>query len=123
MSLPDTAEYWNDIKESFNRVKPIFAHIPDADCGHYHVRNAKRLGDVSCHACLRMIDKGYDHKLKPGVTLSRGQKKQIREIKKQEKMYGRCSCGALRISRTRHKDGKKFLGCSKYPECKITSNI
>jgi len=46
MSLPDTAEYWWDVKASQDRIKFVFTHIPGADCGHYHVREAKLLGDI-----------------------------------------------------------------------------
>ncbi len=35
----------------------------------------------------------------------------------------RCKCGGNLVSRRRHSDGKRFLGCSEYPRCTETKAI
>ena len=128
MSLTDTAEYWQDVKRNYPYVGPQFYHIPNADCGHRHLNEAKKLGDVNCRSCLKLIKDGYDHKLEDGKTdfKSKGQKKRDRAIKRQleeiEKL-GKCSCGCHRVKRLNKLSGTYFLGCSQYPKCKITSPI
>ena len=37
--------------------------------------------------------------------------------------YERCGCGGHMVPRTRKGDGKRFLGCSRYPTCRRTRSI
>lgn len=121
MNLPDTAEYWQDVKRNYPYCGPNYYHIPNYNCGHRHLYLAKRLGDVNCKSCLKAINEGYNHNLPEGKTLSRAEKKHLAAIKKQEELYGRCSCGSLRILRTNRLTKQQFLGCNDYPKCKITT--
>ncbi len=123
MSLPDTAEYWNDVKRNYPYVGPDFYHIPNIDCGHRHLFEAKLLGDVNCYSCLKLIKEGVEHNLNEGKTLTKKEKKYLRYIEEQEKLYGRCSCGELRTIRVNKVKDIKFLGCTNYPKCKITSSL
>lgn len=123
MCLSDTAEYWQDVKRNYPYTGPNYFHIPNAECGHRHYHLAKRLGDVNCKACLKLIKEGYDHKLPEGKTLSRAERKRLAFTIEQEKKYGRCECGALRIKRTNRATKEEFLGCRNYPKCKKTSKI
>lgn len=58
MSLPDTAEYWWDVKKRTTSFKKVFTHLPNVDCGHFHVHEAKHLDEVDCYACLKMLKNG-----------------------------------------------------------------
>jgi len=127
MALTDTAEYWWGVKRNYPYVGPNYYHIPGAECGHRHLFEAKRLGDVNCYSCLKLIKEGYDHKLPEGITESKSAKRrrlrEEREIAEMEKLYGRCVCGALRTERKNSNTGELFLGCTRYPICKITAKI
>lgn len=128
MALTDTSEYWNDIKRNNSYTGRDFYHIPNANCGHKHKYEAKKLGDVNCFECLKLIADGYVHGLEDGVTdnRSKGQKKidRVRErvILEQQKI-GKCSCGCARVKRYNKNNGKYFLGCSNYPKCTLTSSV
>lgn len=53
-------------------------------------------------------------------------KAHVQEIKKTQKQIkaGVCPrCGAPLVERTAKSTGKKFLGCSRYPECRFTKEI
>lgn len=54
MSLPDTAEYWWDVKRKSSRMP--FVHIKGFDCGHFHVTESKKLKEVDCYACKKEIE-------------------------------------------------------------------
>ena len=54
MSLPDTAEYWWNVKKHV--VKHIFIHIKGKDCGHFHVAESNELDEIDCHACKKIIE-------------------------------------------------------------------
>lgn len=54
MSLPDTAEYWWDVKKHV--VKHIFIHIKGKECGHFHVAESNELDEIDCHACKKIIE-------------------------------------------------------------------
>ena len=62
MALPDTAEYWWDVKKSLN--KRVFVHIPGKACGHHHVIESKELNDIDCYACLKIIENDPELKLR-----------------------------------------------------------
>ena len=121
--MTDTAEYWEDVKRNYPYIGPDYYHIPGYDCGHRHLYEAKKLGDVNCNACLKAIKEGYVHNLPEGKTLSKSEKKRLSAIKKQEELYGKCSCGHLREIRVNITTKVKFLGCSDYPKCKLTTSL
>jgi len=127
MSLPDTAEYWWGVKKNYPYCGKDYYHIPNAECGHRHLFEAKKLGDVNCHACLKLIEQGYKHNLPEGVSESKSAKKRRLKkeafIKEQEDLYGRCTCGNLFTPRTNSLTGEKFLGCTNYPQCKRTKPL
>lgn len=57
MSLPDGAEYWNDVKKGnpyFN--KHSFTHIKGIECGHKHHSESKLFSDVDCYNCKRILE-------------------------------------------------------------------
>ena len=127
MSLPDTAEYWQDVKSREPYTGRNFYHIPGANCGHRHLFEAKKLGDVNCFACLELIAQGYEHGLEEGKTdfRSKSQKKRDRKeelARIEREKFGKCTCGHCRVKRKNKITGQFFLGCSNYPKCKITSS-
>jgi ribosomal protein S27E len=61
MSLPDTAEYWWDVKKQIN--KHVFTHIKNQDCGHFHVTESDELSEIDCHACKRILESNQELKL------------------------------------------------------------
>jgi ssDNA-binding Zn-finger/Zn-ribbon topoisomerase 1 len=123
MALTDTAEYWNDVKNNYPYTGPNYFHVTGFECGHRHMFIAKKLGDVNCRGCLKLIEQGNDPKLPPGKTLSTGEKKHLAWEKQQEELYGRCECGSLRTIRMNKLTSKKFLACQSYPKCKKTTNL
>ena len=128
MALPDTAEYWWDVKSHYPYMGREFYHIPNANCGHRHLHEAKRIGDVNCFACLKLIEQGYEHGLPEGKTdfRSKGQKKRDKQAELAKIEYeklGICICGYHRVKRYNKTTKQYFLGCSNYPKCLITSNI
>lgn len=123
MSLPDTAEYWNDVKRGYPYMGPDYFHVPGFKCGHRHLYEAKKLGDVNCRGCLKLVEQGHDPELPPGKTLSRSERKRLAHEKEQEKLHGRCECGSLRTVRLNRGTGEKFLGCLSYPGCRKTTSL
>jgi hypothetical protein len=86
MALTDTTEYWWDVKRNHPYTGPDYSHIPGYDCGHRHLYEAKKLGDVNCKSCLEAIKNGYKHNLPEGKTISKSEKKRLAYIKKQEEI-------------------------------------
>ena len=126
MSLPDSAEYWWDVKNNYPYTGTQFYHIPNADCGHRHLHEAKKLGNVNCYACLELIKNGYEHGLEEGIYLTNSERKQKREerrIDEFNKIHGLCSCGSRWQIRTNKKTGQQFLGCLQYPKCNNTKQL
>lgn len=127
MSLPDSAEYWWDVKNNYYTYTGTqFYHIPNADCGHRHLHEAKNLGNVNCYACLELIKNGYEHGLEEGIYLTHSERKRKREEKRIDefnKIHGFCSCGSRWQIRTNKKTGQQFLGCLQYPKCNNTKTI
>ena len=70
MSLPDTAEYWQDVKRGSN--KHIFTHIKGKDCGHFHVAESKELDEIDCHSCKKIIES--DKELKSKLEKNNGKR-------------------------------------------------
>lgn len=65
MSLPDTAEYWGDVKKDTRSNKKVFSHAKGCECGHFHVYESRYITEVDCHACLKVIaEMGNIFKLK-----------------------------------------------------------
>lgn len=126
MSLPDSAEYWQDVKRNYPYTGKQFYHIPGADCGHRHLHEAKKLGNINCFACLELIKNGYDHGLEEGTYLTRSERKHQAAINKRNEFnekYGKCSCGCEWVIRKNKSTGQEFLGCNNYPKCKNTKPI
>lgn len=57
MSLPDTAEYWQDVKRGngFSN-KHVFTHVKGLPCGHHQIEKTTIFHEVDCRACKRIID-------------------------------------------------------------------
>jgi len=131
MCLSDTAEYWADAKRSKGYFgSTSFVHIPNAECGHRHHSDAKRLGDVTCYACLKLIKNGYEHNLPEGKTVSKAERKRRQKQSEQENIrraieekHGKCRCGKAWVIRKNKSTSTEFLGCSNYPKCKNTKSI
>lgn len=123
MSKTDTREYWDDVKSNYPYLGQNYFHIPGYDCGHRHLYEANKLGDVNCRNCLKAIKNGHNHNLPEGITISSSEKKRLRKIALLELQYGRCVCGALFTPRYNKTTKKVFLGCSNYPNCKNTKII
>ena len=83
MSLPDTAEYWWDVKKP--RDTKVFIHAPGLECGHKHHVESKELREIDCYACKELLEKDLElkarleqnngrrylqHRKKKGYTLS-----------------------------------------------------
>lgn len=131
MSLPDTAEYWQDIKSSFGRTKHKFTHVPNFDCGHHHIFDATYISEVDCYSCLEALKNGLDHNLKSAEDLARKieNRRQQKANKRKKKAIKKlpnnpiCSCGFVMIKRENKTSHAKFWGCSQYPICKQTKPL
>lgn len=104
MSLPDTAEYWWDVKSRSARGgNPMVFHDPDFICDNpkreFHC-DAEYLEDMNCSKCKRNA-KEHGTKLQSS----------------------KCECGKQMVERINKSNGNKFLGCSDYPKCKKTKSI
>ena len=111
MSLPDSAEYWWDVKNHRNK-RPSFIHIKGYDCGHFHVHETTKLMQVDCHACLKHIENIPE--LKQRIEQSK------RAIEQYKFRFGKCECGSPMCERKNKSTGEMFLGCTQYPKCKLT---
>lgn len=131
MALSDTAEYWQDVKASFGRTKHKFTHVPNFDCGHFHIRDAQYINEVDCYACKKALEEGLEHSLKSEQQFkdkieNRRQQKANKQKKKAIKKLPNnpiCSCGFVMIKRSNSTSHAKFWGCSQYPICKQTKSI
>lgn len=70
MSLPDAAEYWQDVKKQNN--KHVFTHIKGKECGHFHVTESNELNEIDCYACKKIIES--DNKLKLELERNNGKR-------------------------------------------------
>jgi len=111
MSLPDTAEYWWDVKGYNRSFKHTFTHIKGIECGRYHVAETDVISHIDCKNCKKILAE------MPEI------KKDI-EDKYEKRAFpnGKCQCGGAFVERTNKSNGNKFFGCSKYPKCKKTKN-
>jgi hypothetical protein len=124
--MSDTAEYWWDVKATKAWYGTTFYHIPNAPCGHRHLHEAKKLGNVNCYSCLELIKNGYDHGLSEGVYLTKSQRKRKTAENKEKQFdekHGLCPCGSRWQIRKNKSNGQEFLGCINYPTCKNTKSI
>lgn len=112
MSLPDSAEYWWDVKGYNRPSKHIFTHIEGIECGHYHVYETKDVSEIDCHACKKVL-----------VEMPEIKEQLMVENEKEKYPNGRCSCGAAFTKRKNKSNGNEFLGCSRYPKCKNTKTL
>lgn len=112
MCLPDSAEYWWDVKGRNRTTKHVFTHIKGVPCGHYHVNETDCVELIDCRSCKRILDElpEIKHKL---------------ELDFNKYFYpnGKCSCGGAFKERINSSNGNNFLGCSNYPKCKNTKQI
>lgn len=124
--MSDTAEYWDDVKSNRHEYTGRkFYHIPNADCGHKHHFDAKKLGNVNCFACLELIKNGHVHGLEEGTYYTQRERKIIAKENRQkefDKKNGICLCGSQWVIRNNTVTGIEFLGCSNYPKCKNTKH-
>jgi hypothetical protein len=126
MSLPDTAEYWWDVKSRRPYTGREFCHIPNSPCGHIRTQTgntdvSEYLNDINCFACLKLLkENGNIYNLKEGIS-----KREQKVINREKHLYrfGKCSCGSPIQERINKTTKQKFLGCSNYPNCKQTKNI
>ncbi len=79
MALPDTAEYWNDVKRQSN--KKVFTHAKGLECGHYHVSESDELQYIDCYTCKKIIESNHELKTK----LERNNGKSYRKWEKKRK--------------------------------------
>lgn len=70
MSLPDTAEYWWDVKRPIN--KRVFVHAKGIICGHFHVIESNEYDEIDCHACRKVIEQ--DSELKTRLVQNNGKR-------------------------------------------------
>jgi ribosomal protein S27E len=96
MSLPDTAEYWQDVNRPSN--KHVFTHIKGKDCGHFHVTESKELSEIDCHACKKIIEN--DAELKSQFEKNNGKRYNDHRKKKGFKLlstikFGKYKCQTL----------------------------
>ena len=131
MSLPDTAEYWQDVKGGF-RIPNGFRHAKDVDCGHNHNIETEYFNDVDCHACKKIISENRPDNLLDGDApefyyYSKTYAKKMRKAKKEREEFnlkhGVCECGSGLVLRINKAKNQQFLGCSKYPNCKKTKSL
>lgn len=108
--MSDTAEYWWDIKNAWmkKKYKHVFTHKKGMECGHHHVMESKKLKHIDCHACIAILKE---------------QLPDYEQIMNPPPPYGVCTCGYHRVKRMNKATKEEFLGCSAWPECKITSKI
>lgn len=125
MSLPDSAEYWWDVKRNRSSGPNTFFHAKGLDCGHNHNVETAYIDDVTCYACKKIIAENPPDNMKPGPAPEayylRG-KDRTRYFARKAfiEQHGHCSCGYDWAIRTNSKDRTQFLGCSNYPKCRKT---
>lgn len=127
MSLPDTAEYWWDVKSHFHTPN-MFRHAKNVKCGHNHnAMDTEYIGDVECRACLKIIKEEQiimkEGKAPETYYLSNKEKKRYNARKRFNEQHGTCSCGSDWTIRKNKSTNQEFLGCSNYPICKNTKSL
>ena len=126
MSLPDSAQYWDDIKKRSPYMGEIFFHIGEM-CSHYkpetgNILTSKYLNDINCYACKKLIkENGNIYGLIDGV--SKREQKAI-DKEKHKFRFGKCpKCENPLRKRMNKIQNVEFLGCSNYPKCNHTQNL
>ena len=134
MSLPDGAEYWQDVKASHYHSKHVFTHIPGIQCGHFHVDEGIEPESITCNTCKTLLN---ERPVEMMVLMA--EKKAIEQVKEQRRhnnkvkklkqklrkkaQHGVCSCGYPFMPRTNSANGNNFLGCWNFPVCKNTKPL
>ncbi|MEJ5105544.1 topoisomerase DNA-binding C4 zinc finger domain-containing protein [Chryseobacterium sp. MYb328] len=126
MSLPDSTEYWWDVKGCQPYMGEIYVHISEI-CNHYkpesgNTLTSKWLNDINCHACKKLIkNNGNIYGLKEGTSPTQ----QLKIDKESNKFkHGKCDkCGSPMSIRKNKMQNINFLGCCNYPKCKFTKTI
>jgi ssDNA-binding Zn-finger/Zn-ribbon topoisomerase 1 len=125
--MPDTAEYWFDVKSK--RTSNMFRHAKGVICGHNHnTKDTEYIDDVECHACIKIIKEGNTANLLNGKApetyyMSKIEKKLYNKRKAFILTYGKCDCGANWKIRENKEKKIQFLGCANYPNCKKTKSL
>jgi ribosomal protein S27E len=109
MSLPDSAEYWWDVKGYNRTIREPFTHIKGIDCSHYHVHESLDIKDINCRCCRKILAEMSDIKIDIA-----------NKLEQHLYLYGKCSCGRAFVKRINKANGNPFLGCRNYPKCKNT---
>lgn len=133
MSLPDGAEYWQDVKNRTPYTGRTFRHHPTHTCSHFNKRSGNALrtpykNDVNCFECAQAIENGNLEGIIGDIApeyfyLGKKEKKRYNAQKLFEETHGKCSCGSDWKIRTNKTNNTQFLGCSNYPKCKNTKSI
>lgn len=130
MSLPDGAEYWQDVKSGSNSYRYQPTHSTFAKChlrGNFYTHDASR---VDCHFCIALMTPEVLEKMAKAHANNLGNrehaaKKKFNKVQsKGAKAHGLglCKCGHYRVKRVQRATGTPFKACSNYPICKITEN-
>ncbi|MGC4130235.1 MAG: topoisomerase DNA-binding C4 zinc finger domain-containing protein [Bergeyella sp.] len=110
MSLPDSAEYWWDVKKPNFYNGKMWVHFNNSPCGHYKPQTmncdtSNYIDEVTCPACLKLLN-------------SNGNIYNLQNTNPKK-----CECGSIMQVRINKKTSEKFLGCSNYPNCKKTRKL
>ena len=78
----------------------------------------REAASINCPYCKKCIEH-WKHSTCTYTTYT----KEAHEAMLKEEKSKRCECGGMREERQNSQTGKKFLGCSNYPNCKKTKSI
>ncbi len=137
MSLPDSAEYWWDVKSRRPYSGRHFRHHPNYKCSHIRPETGNTdttpyIEDINCFECFEQIKNGnieglLEGKAPPEFYMTKTAAKKYKKEKKSaaefKDKYGACPCGRSWRIRKNMSTGVEFLGCSNYPTCKNTKSI
>ena len=137
MALTDTTEYWWSVKEHYIHKGPTYYHHPTYKCKHFNIHTGNTLTtpyveDITCTECKKYILENGTDGLKeghgsPDLYMTKNAAKKYRRLLKEKEefrnKYGMCSCGKDWVIRKNSLTGDKFLGCSDYPNCKLTKSL
>jgi ssDNA-binding Zn-finger/Zn-ribbon topoisomerase 1 len=102
MSLPDSAEYWWDVKGHNRSWQPRYLHLTGKPCGKTTGGETDNLDDVSCRHCKKT------EQFKKLLALDTPPK---------------CTCGYTMTKRVNSVTKQSFWGCRNYPKCKNTKPL
>lgn len=123
--MTDTAEYWQDVKT--HREPNSFYHAKGVNCGHKHNIDTIYRDDVTCYACLNIIEIDNitmkEGKAPPTYYMTASARKRYNENKAFDAIHGTCSCGGRWTVRVNRLSKSSFLGCTNYPKCKKSKSI